>query len=294
MSWFGKKLSTAEGTEAVDAAQNGGKAYTIVVSCATVGLFLTVGLLIMGVILQFITAPLTLTLAILAIVCFFAISMLPWIKKLERGQFYKTSIAFLAINALCCMLWIVGAVLIFILYQKAHSGMDFDASGYLEVIKIILLITIQFLAASSIATLVFRYKRTFVAFQVITYISIVFVDLYVSIFLLSITFNSAQELIFNQDILNILGTPIMLGFFVMFLVFTIISAGIVKRIERGKVGRAYEAVTKTQDQLTPQNTAENEENSLQSRLQKLKSLYDAGLISEEEYKARKAEILQEI
>ncbi len=278
--------------------QDGGKVYKIVTTCAIVGLFIAVGLLIMGIVMEFMSAQLTLTLAILAIICFFAIATLPWIKKLEQGLYRKTSIAFIAINAVCGLLWIIGAILVYVLYVKGKAGVDFDPTGYLRVIKIIIIISIQFLAASSIATLITKYKKSFLAFQIITYVSTVFVDLYVSALLLSVYFDASKELATNADVMAILGTPFMIGLFCMFLVFTAISAGIVKRLERNRVERVHDAVASNIDANGNQvnQTAEGEQKqpTEQDRLAKLQQMYDAGLITEDEYKEKKAEILKDL
>lgn len=272
--------------------QDGGKIYKIVTSCAIIGLFITVGLLVLGITMQFINAQITLTLAILAIICFVAIATLPWIKKFEQGQFKKTSIAFIIINAICAVLWIVGAILVYVLYVKTRDGADFNPANSLQIIKIIIIVSIQFLAASSIATLITRYKKSFLAFQIVTYISTIFVDLYVSLFLFSIVFSSTNELQLNNDILSILGMPIMIGLFCMFLIFTAISAGVVKRMERNRVERVHEVVASNVDENG--NPIAQSQPSEQDRMAKLQQMYNDGLITEEEYKTKRAEILKDL
>jgi len=274
--------------------QDGGKIYKIVTSCAIIGLFITVGLLVLGITMQFINAQITLTLAILAIICFVAIATLPWIKKFEQGQFKKTSIAFIIINAICAVLWIVGAILVYVLYVKTRDGADFNPANSLQIIKIIIIVSIQFLAASSIATLMTRYKKSFLAFQIVTYISTIFVDLYVSLFLFSIVFSSTNELQLNNDILSILGMPIMIGLFCMFLIFTAISAGVVKRMERNRVERVHEVVANNIDENGNTIAQNQSQPSEQDRMAKLQQMYNDGLITEEEYKTKKAEILKDL
>lgn len=274
--------------------QDGGKVYKIVTTCAIIGLFIAVGLLVMGITMQFITAEVTLTLAILAIICFIAVATLPWIKKFEQGQYKKTSIAFMIINAICAVLWVVGAILVYVLYVKSRDGADYDPTNSLKIIKIIIIVSIQFLAGSSIATLITRYKKSFLVFQIITYISTIFVDLYVSLFLFSIYFNDAKELQLNNDLLSILGMPIMIGLFCMFLVFTAISAGVVKRLERNRVERVHEVVASNVDNKGNPVGQTASQPSEQERLAKLQQMFKDGLITEEEYNIKKAEILKDL
>lgn len=291
MSLFNK--NSGKLSNALTNFQDGGKLYKIVMTCAMVGLFAAVGILIMGMTLHFITAGVTLTLAILSIICFILIATLPWIRKLEQGQFRKTSITFIAINAFCGLLWIIGAILVYVLYVKTRDGVSFDPTNYLKIIKIIIIISIQFITASSIATLITKYKKSFLAFQIITYISSIFVDVYLSLLLFSIYFNDAKELAFNSKVLSFLGTPVMIGLFVTFVVFTAISAGVVKRLERNRVERVNEAVSNAIDN---NNKASNEQSqpSGQNRLEALQKMFKDGLITEDEYKEKRAEILKDL
>lgn len=291
MSLFNKNSSRVSKTLAD--FQDGGKVYKIVTTCAIVGLFVAVGLLVMGITMQFINATITLVLAILAVICFVAIATLPWIKKYEQGQFRKTSITFMIINGICAILWIVGVILVYVLYVKSRDGADYDPTKALKIIKIIIIVSIQFLTASSIATLITRYKKSFLAFQVITYISTVFVDVYVSLLLFSVYFNEARDLQMNSDLLSILGAPIMIGLFCMFLVFTAISAGIVKRLERNRVERVHDAVANTVD-VNGNIVSDSKPTSEKDRMAKLKQMYDDGLITEEEYNTKRAEILKNL
>ncbi len=291
MSLFNKNSSRMSKTLAD--FQDGGKVYKIVTTCAIVGLFVAVGLLVMGITMQFINATITLVLAILAVICFVAIATLPWIKKYEQGQFRKTSITFMIINGICAILWIVGVILVYVLYVKSRDGADYDPTKALKIIKIIIIVSIQFLTASSIATLITRYKKSFLAFQVITYISTVFVDVYVSLLLFSVYFNEARDLQMNSDLLSILGAPIMIGLFCMFLVFTAISAGIVKRLERNRVERVHDAVANTVD-VNGNIVSDSKPTSEKDRMAKLKQMYDDGLITEEEYNTKRAEILKNL
>ncbi len=291
MSLFNKNSSRMSKTLAD--FQDGGKVYKIVTTCAIVGLFVAVGLLVMGITMQFINATITLVLAILAVICFVAIATLPWIKKYEQGQFRKTSITFMIINGICAILWIVGVILVYVLYVKSRDGADYDPTKALKIIKIIIIVSIQFLTASSIATLITRYKKSFLAFQVITYISTVFVDVYVSLLLFSVYFNEARDLQMNSDLLSILGAPIMIGLFCMFLVFTAISAGIVTRLERNRVERVHDAVANTVD-VNGNIVSDSKPTSEKDRMAKLKQMYDDGLITEEEYNTKRAEILKNL
>ena len=75
--------------------------------------------------------------------------------------------------------------------------------------------------------------------------------------------------------------------FILALLYVMISSAVVKRIESKKVAQIAEDHDKTINQQTPSQTAEE-------KLAKLKEMYDKQLITDEEYQAKKAEIIKEL
>ena len=67
-----------------DEYQQGGKIYKIISTAAIIGLFLAVGLLVVGIMQGFMSAGLCLFLAILAILCLCSTLALYWIRFLEK------------------------------------------------------------------------------------------------------------------------------------------------------------------------------------------------------------------
>ena len=106
---------------------DGGKLYKIINTCSIVGLFVTVGLvvlMIMGTIKC--TSSVVGIVAAIAILCFSCVLALPWIRKIENNEFKVLSYVFLGIVALSCLLWIISDIVIISQYKviKAASLKD--------------------------------------------------------------------------------------------------------------------------------------------------------------------------
>ncbi len=273
------------------------KLYKLITTFAVLGAFLTVGVLILGIILGFLVAPLTLTLAIIAILCLSAILILPWIKKLESKQNKTLSIVFLAFTGLCSVLWIIAAIIIYVIVVSDSISASASAV-YISALKWIIIISAQFLTASTITSMIMRYKKTYLIFQIITTISMVFVDLYVSCILFGLYFDAENSIQINKGIYEFIFSTPMIALFVMFIVFSAISLGIINRMERNRgVGGYVRAARQEKYQQASKEVAElpkEEAPSATERLAKLKEMLDAGLITQEEFEAKKAEILNEV
>ncbi len=284
------------------AGEKEGKVYKILTTVALVGIFLAVGILVVGLAQNFLTAGVSLTLGLIATICLSIILCLPWIKKLENNKYRITSIVFLAIIGLCALLWLISCFVIYAMYQNAKSESAAGLTGSLRFLKVVLILTIQFICAQTIATTIINYQKNYIVFQVIMYISNVFVDLYVTCFLLCIAIKDgtggSPELFINDQFISFLFTPAMYTLFALFLVYTAICSGILNRIQRGKQKIAAEviennnnvSVTET-NEVKPARLSKEE---IKARLENLKDMLDSGLITQEEYDARRGEILKEI
>lgn len=284
------------------AGEKEGKVYRILTTIALVGIFVAVGILVVGLAQNFITAGVSLVLGLIATICLSIILCLPWIKKLENNKYRITSIVFLAIIGLCALLWLISCIVIFVMYQNAKAESAAGLTGGLRFLQVVLILTIQFICAQTIATTIINYQRNYIVFQVIMYISNVFVDLYVTCFLLCIAIKDgtggSAELFINDKFMSFLFTPAMYTLFALFFVYTAICSGILNRIQRGKQKIAAEVIESNKnvmvgetDEVTPTRLGKEE---IKSRLENLKDMLDGGLITQEEYDAKREEILKEI
>lgn len=274
-----------------------GKIYKILTTVALLGLFIAVGILVVGVAQNFITAGVSLTLGIITTICLSIVLCLPWIKKIENNKYKTTSIVFLSIIGVCALLWIISCIVIFVMYKNAKAETSQGLTGQLNFLKVVFIITIQFICAQTIATTVINYKRNYLVFQIIMYVSNVFVDLYVTCLLLcvSITGGTEPSVFINQNFISFLFTPAMYTLFALFLVYTAICSGVLNKIERNRQRIAAEVITNAgEKQTNVQAEPVNKKEDIKQRLENIKSMLDGGLITQEEYDAKRNEILNEL
>ena len=300
---------------------DGGKLYKIINTCSIVGLFVTVGLvvlMIMGTIKC--TSSVVGIIAAIAILCFSCILALPWIRKIENNEFKVLSYVFLGIVALSCLLWIISDIVIISQYKviKAASLKDeltneestklFNSLvGSLNYLKTAVFISIQFSVASFVATGVTKYRKTMLPFQVITYVSYLLCDLWISTFLFTINVKKINAsnvgdinkiFIINENLLKFLTSKAIVTIFVIAIAYVIIANAIIKRQEQRRLKNASEdlakgnvaVVTSANSQETPVATVETPE----EKLAKLKSMYEKELITKEEYETKKNDILKDM
>lgn len=282
-----------------------GKWYRLVSTIAIVGLFLAVGILVLGIMERFLSAPISLTLAIIAIVCMCAVLSLTWIRYIERGQNKILSYTMLGILGLAAILWIAVAIVIFSLYVHRESISETAALRSMTFIQIALVISFQVIESLLVCSTWVRYKKSYLAFQIIMYISNLFVDFWFSALFCSITFSTSKGIYLNKGITDLIFSHGMIVAFVLFLVYTIIAASVLKSIEDRKIKHLQrdivdinnemdyvdeaDAVAARVDKATAKKNATPEE-----KLASLKDLLEKGLITEEEYKEKKAKIIDEM
>lgn len=284
-------------------------------------MFVTVGLvvlMIMGTIKC--TSSVVGIVAAIAILCFSCILALPWIRKIENNEFKVLSYVFLGIVALSCLLWIISDIVIISQYKviKAASLKDeltneestklFNSLvGSLNYLKTAVFISIQFSVASFVATGVTKYRKTMLPFQVITYVSYLLCDLWISTFLFTINVKKINAsnvgdinkiFIINENLLKFLTSKAIVTIFVIAIAYVIIANAIIKRQEQRRLKNASEdlakgnvaVVTSANSQETPVATVETPE----EKLAKLKSMYEKELITKEEYETKKNDILKDM
>ena len=302
---------------------DGGKLYKIINTCSTIGLFLTVGLvvlMIMGTIKC--TSSVVGIVAAIAILCFSCILALPWIRKIENNEFKVLSYVFLAIVAVCCLLWIISDIVIISQYKaiKASALNDnlteeestklFNSLvGALNYLKAAVFISIQFSVASFVATGITKYRKSMLPFQGITYISYLFCDFWISTFLFTINVKKINasnvgdlDKIFqiNENVLTFLTSKAMVTIFVLAIAYVIIANAIIKRQDQRRMKNATEDLAKGRvpivggEDSAPAAVQAEPVQTPEEKLEKLKSLYEKQLITKEEYEEKRNNILKDM
>ena len=221
-------------------------------------------------------------LGLTIILCLGFIFSLPWIKYIEQKKYKIASIIFLVLIIICSILWAICLIIIVNVISKDLTLENFS----LILVKSSALISIQFLIASTFASIILKYKKSMIPFQVITYASYIFIDVYFSILI----FNLGRDISFNS-IADLLFSKVMLTFLFIAFAFVCISNAVIKRTDKRRIN---EMVDNQDNNINNENSNKVDDKSTKTtneKLQELKQLYESELITKEEYEKKKAEIL---
>lgn len=248
------------------------------------GVFIIVAVIVFGI---FKIVPLNAVvidlLGVLGISCIACMLAVPWVERLQKKEFNKVvCIVFISIVSACMMLWLI----CWILTMNVIISKSSYSAGLYNLVRISLILTIQFLVASTIAYIMLKYKKTMIVFQVITYLSNLYIDFYATYLILCLNIVDGDikfpggEVIFSKFMIAIL---------VIAILYVAISNGVVKSSERKRNEKLAD------DFYTSSNeTKKPEELSVEERMHRLKSMKDDGLISDEEFEKKKSEIMKEL
>lgn len=210
-----------------------------------------------------------------AFICVGLIFALPWFDKMDTKLGKIFAIIFLSLIAVCVVLWIVCEILI---VQVVLDGKGFPTAVY-NLIRVSLIITIQFLVASTIASIVLRFKNTMIAFQVVTYLSYLYIDFWFTYVIACASIINGKFKFIGSDFII---SKIILALLLLAFVYIGISSTVIKVNARRKIGRSMES------------GSDSDNDSPDERLKKLKNMLDNDLISKEEYEKKKEEILKRL
>ena len=275
-----------------------GKVYRALATTSYVGIFVAAGIIVASLVnpsfgLNPTIWGLIFTIGLLSLGI---ISSLPWVRKLEKGEYKKLSIIFIIFVAVTVVLWLICVWLVIIMINTENPD---KMLWFLQFVKITIIVSLQFMVATVVGNLWTKVKNTMIPFQAITYASYGFVDFYFSFLLFCIDINptnSANPVSIDTKALGALGSSWMITILVIALVYTAISNFIVKRMEAKIVMNM--AADKMADMVNGQNGADESaaqpvasapaEKTMEGELTSLKDMLDKGLITEDEYaEARK-------
>lgn len=233
------------------------------------------------------------TLLIFGIICFGCIACFPATRILTKDRKNIYAYIILGLTGLTCLLWIIFVFVgqNFIDYLVASESVDFSTlTGVWGYTKLTIFVTIQTSLASLIISYVYTFKKEYLAFQIVMYISNFIVDLWLSILILSVGVNETGFTFAGSWLVN---SKLSVTLFVLATAFSILAGAIMKTIVKKRTKDIVldkETLIKT----IKDNNVELDTNSIENRLRKLDELREKGVISEQEYADKKAEILKEI
>lgn len=273
--------------------------YGIIQTISIVGLFLAVGLIVLATtgtlhmgtgLIQFV--------GIIAVICLCGLMSLVWARNLERGKQKIVSIVFLSIIGAVCLLWIIAICVVMGLIRKGDAATDKELVNSLRFIKIVLIISVQFICGTTIGAVITRYGKSMLVFQVIMYLSNIVVDVYVSCWLFLFKINNG-EVAFATDskLFAILTSNGMITIAVLAIVYVSLSNSIIKRVElkrqKYQIENYGDKIDKKElEAQTQTNTQPVKDNK--QKLVELKSMLDDGLITQEEYDEKRKKLLEDM
>ena len=276
-----------------------GKAYRAIATSSYIGIFLAAGIVVASLVNPTFALNATLWgfIFTIGVISLGLISVLPWVRKYERGEYKTLSIVFIIFVAVCVVLWLICVWLIIHMINSQNAN---NLVWLLWFIKVTLLVSLQLMVATVAGNLWTKCRNTMIPFQVITYASYGFVDFYFSYLLFCVKINptnSANPLGLNTDALGALGTSFMITVLAIALVYMSISNFIIKKMEARRLVNM--ATDNFADMLTDQKDdsqkAVDENNAsapatktMEEELTSLKDMLDKGILTKEEYdEARK-------
>ena len=288
--------------------QKGGRVYKTVNTVSMIGIFVAVALIVMAITgVMKISSTLTGIIVAIAILCMYCMMALPWVRRIERNEWKKTSIVFLAIIVVNCVLWLVADILVISTYKQLASEIGANevtkdvlikALNTLNYFKVSVIITIQASFAMFVANYITKYQGRMIPFQVIAYVSYLVVDAWLTLFLLSIKINGNPTAVenvlgLNIELLEFLISKITITIFILAVLYVSISKGIVNRMDAGRQRAIAEDVLDAAEKFD-NKTSEEKTLTPEGKLAKFKAMYEADLISKEEYEQKRAEILKDM
>ena len=284
--------------EFADNIRSGGKVYRTLAGCAITGVFLAFGLLVFAltgffhldaILVGLIVSVITASLGI--------ITILPWVRRIEKGEYKKMAIVFISLIGVCILLWFISVWTVVILFKTQSESIGALVFVF-NLIKATIVISAQLIVSSTIANVILKYKTSFIPFQVITYLSYLFIDVYLCILLFCLVITN--ETAYISDSIGVLGNRYMITFLILSFVYSAVSSSIMKSIEVRKtksvvngVNETTEnAITETEQEAKPE--APKQPKSAAERLENLKVMHENGLITDAEYDAKRADILKDM
>ena len=242
----------------------------------------------------------------IVVVCIACLMCLPWAKHLEKKELKIYSIVFLSFIAVCAIFWILSVIFTVNIFkgviEEGKNPGEFVKS--LRFIQASVLITAQLITSNFVAINILRFKKRYLPWQIIAYISFVFIDFYASFFIFCLYPVEDAGLGISPNA-EILITKAMLTMIGLAIAYIAIALSVIRNLEmkrlgcvrrRGRFGRHYwEPAIPLQAEVEEEKPEPKKENAgAEEKLEKIKKLLDSGMITQEEYEEKRKKIIEEI
>lgn len=271
--------------------------YKLVQTIAIVGVFVVVGILVLGFTgVLTLSSGLFVTAGVIGVICGCCLLASPWVRRIERNEFKILSWVFIGLIIACCILWVICVFEFQQLYLMGKDNITNDTDlntkrleGMLKFFKACAIISIQFVTASTIASTIVKYQKSYIPVQAIMYISHAFVDFYVTFFVCCFTISNGSFAI--SDSIDTLANKALYVPFILCVCYVALAGAVVKRIEAKRVVNLANDHYNNGEQKAVEPTKKQE--SAEEKLANLKALYEKDLLTKEEYEAKRSEILKD-
>ena len=301
---MGRLRRFANGLDDTKGFMKGGKIYKTISSISIAGIFVAVGILVFALTGYLKLSPALFGLVFsIAVLCMGLVTTLPWVRRIEKNQVKKLSFLFIGFIGLCALLWLIAIWVVVGLINAGDAITDNAIAGTMLFVQITVVLSMQLLISTFIGNMILRFGKELIPFQVVTGISYLFLDFYITFALLCIRINPAIPELTVAESISLLGSRFMITLLILSLAFMGVSAGVMKSIETRRIRHTTEILIDKNsplfenvdgEQSSTQSTSEQNKESSQDRLEKLKNLYEQNLITEEEYNAKRADILKDM
>lgn len=250
---------------------------------------------------------------------------LPWVRVFEAMKQKScriTAIVFLSLIGVCAILWIVSVWMIVGLVAKSIKGGLDDQTLFkslnnsLQIIRISVIISIQFIVASYIAKNIIKYGKTLLPYQVMSAVAQLYLDFY--LILVALAVNITPEGVEFSKTALLLKNMWFHALLVVAIVIGIFPNTVFMRVDRRKMinarGTVYDtptevdlaasveanpspvtpATTPVIDPFAPDAPPPSALDTVDDKLRKIKELLDRGLITQEEYDKKREDIINSI
>ena len=274
--------------------------FKLLQNVAVIGLFLVVGLgVLFGTNLLPRTSYSIEFTIITGLLLLGILIVLPWAKYLEQKEYKIVSLVFLIATAICVVLWELSTILIFSAYRSQSINL-----GLIQLIRITLIISLQVVIASIIGKFIIKYSAKYIPFQVIAYLSMLYIDFYLSTMLCGIIIKTG-EINFSTAIRDLLFfNRVTLAFLILSIVYLGVAYGVINDARKRRVRNSILAKNRKLNKdigLMDLDDEDEEDlknapvaNDAEAQLEKVKSMFDKGLITKEEYDAKRQTIIDKM
>lgn len=275
--------------------------FKLLQNIAVVGLFLVVGL---GTLFATDLLPRTITsieiTVMIGLLLVGLLMVLPWAKYLEQKEYKIISLVFLIAIAVCVVLWEICTLIVCHAFRVESIG-----KATLHLLRITLLISFQVVVASFVGKFIIKYRTKYIPFQAITYLSILYIDFWLSTLLFGVSINAGFKL--SQEVIDIVFNRICISFLVLSCVYLGVAIGVINNARKRRVrnsilarGRSVNRdigimdLNDDDDDTEASKQATAHINEAEIQLEKIKSMFDKGLITKEEYDTKRQAIIDKM